>query len=136
MIKHTLLSDLQALVNKIDAIDLPYHKGNHIRIGQVIITERKYDYTVYDKKNNHEYVTFCKTSAVALAKTLADNKNYKSKILELDKKIQKNYMDCMFFRNSLKLAKTVERKEILRTRYEIAKAETKVAKDKLDHFIF
>jgi hypothetical protein len=136
MVKHSLLKDLQDLVNKIDVIDMPYQKGNHIRIGPTIITERRRDYTVYNIKTRQEYVLFCKTSAVALAKDIANNKTNTDRILELDRRIAKNYMDCMFYRHSLSKAKTTERKEILGTRYDIAKAETRNAKDKLDDYIF
>jgi len=136
MIKHSLLKDLQDLVNKIEVIDMPYQKGNHIRIGPTIITERRRDFAVYNTKTKQEFIMFCKTGAVALAKDFANKRSNKSRILELDRRIEKNYMDCMFFRHSLRQAKTQERKDILACRYEIAKAETQSAKDKLDDFIF
>jgi len=136
MIKHSLLKDLQSLVNKIEVIDMPYQKGNHIRIGPTIITERKRDFTVYNTKTGQEYILFCKTGAVALAKDMANNRRNRDRIIELDRRIEKNYMDAMFYKHSLKRAKTSFRQEILATRYDIARAETRAAKDKLDNFIF
>ena len=69
----SLARELENLINnKIDASILPYVKGKSIRIGHVIIREARAGFfLVFDTKENRELgKMFCKTSAVALARTV------------------------------------------------------------------
>lgn len=137
MAEKNLVKDLQDLINKIDTSVLPYQRGNCIRIGHMIVQERKHDYSVYDSKTKKQVaVLFCKTSAVALAKALSNGYNNIKKVQELDQIIEKNYTDCLFYKNTLSRTKDHERKEIIKIRYEIAKKKTQDAREKLDRFIF
>ena len=137
MSKETILKDLQELVDKIELSELPYQKGNTIRIGHMLVQKRKDDYTVYDtKQNKHVARLFCKTSAVALARCLSKGYNPSKKIQELDQIIQKNYIDCLFYKNTIQKTKDSNIKEIIEIRYDIAKKRTQDAREKLDRFIF
>lgn len=137
MADKNIVKDLRDLINKIDVSALPYQKGNCIRVGDVLVQERKHDYTVYDVKSKKQIaVLFCKTSAVALAKTMSTGKDLSRKIKELDKIIEKNYTDCLFYKNTIQKTKDESVKDIVCTRYEIAHRKTQDAKHRLDRFIF
>lgn len=137
MSKETILRDLQDLVDKIELTELPYQKGNTIRIGHMLVQKRKNDYTVYDtKENKHIAHLFCKTSAVALAKCLSQGYDASKRIRELDHIIQKNYIDCLFYKNTINKTKDTTVKEVTSIRYDIARTRTHDAKEKLDRFIF
>ena len=91
MINNKLLKDLEHLINgSVDPSLFPYAKGNSIRIGSFIVRENKKGFfMIYDLSSNAQIAkTFCKTSAVALAKALSQGKSVGKNILEIDKDIQ------------------------------------------------
>lgn len=138
MKKRKLIKDLEFILEKnIDETLFPYKKGNSIRIGHIAIRQTPKDYIVFNCKTNSMVArTFCKSSAVALARTLATGKDFTSRILDLDNVIQKNYIDCIFYKHII--AKTTDdvRREITQTRYEIARHRTQMSRSKLDRYIF
>ena len=134
-----LARELEYLINKnIDTSYFPYVKGKSIRIGHVIVRETKVGFfLVFDTKANKEIAKmFCKTAAVALAKNIARDRNQLNTIKELDKTIEKNYNDAVFHKHMMKVTKDETKFFIAQTRYDIAAARTKEAKDKLDCFIY
>jgi hypothetical protein len=56
--------------------------------------------------------------------------------MDLDNTIQKNYMDALFFTNTIKTTKDDFRKDVSMIRLEIAKLRTAHAKSALDRIIF
>jgi hypothetical protein len=134
-----LIKELEELVNEtIDASMFPYQKGNSIRIGSFIVRSNKRGfYKVYDCAN-HTLVTeaFCKTSAVAIAKTLSQGKTVTENILNIDKDIQKWYNDCIFYKYNMRTTKDDFKYDIILNRYEIAKDRTCRAKEQLDKYIY
>lgn len=137
--KEKLLKELEDLVNgKIDSSLFPYQKGNSIRVGSFIVrVNKKGFYKVYDCINNVLVTeTFCKTSAVALAKALSQGKTAKADILNIDRSIQKWYNDCMFYRYTMRKTKDDFKHDIILTRYEIARDKTSAAKSQLDKYIY
>ena len=121
MINKKVLKELQEIVDgNLDLTMFPYAKGNSIRIGKIIIRSSKNGFLVYDCESNLQVArTFCKTAAVAVARNLAKKKGIDSIniVLDLDNTID-------FKRN------------ISKTRYEIAKDRTNQARQSLDHIIF
>lgn len=139
MINKNLASDLENLINgSLDPSLFPYKKGNSIRIGNFVVrSNKKGFYKVYDLTENKLITeTFCKTSAVAIAKTLAKGKNSSISILKLDKEIQKWYNDCVFYKYTMNKTKDPIKAEITQTRYEIAKFKTTTLKSQLDRIIY
>ena len=69
----TIAQELEALINRnLDTSYFPYVKGKSIRIGHIIVRETSFGFLVFNTKTNKEVdKMFCKTSAVALAKTVA-----------------------------------------------------------------
>lgn len=140
MFKEKILKDLEEILNgSIDPSLFPYQKGNSIRIGSFAVRSNKSGFfKIYDcKENNLVAETFCKSSAVALAKTLSHGrKSNESEILKLDKEIQKWYNDCLFYRHTMKVTKDCTKRDIISSRYDIAKHKTTVAKRELDKYIY
>ena len=129
---------LEDIINQgIEEVALPYVSGNSIRIKHLVVRNSKAGWLVYNS-NTHSQVArlFCKSSAVALAKSLSEGKNKKTTITELDKIIEKNYNDCMFYKNTLEKSTDAVKRAITLDRFEISVSHTKRAKKSLDRFIF
>lgn len=121
----------------LEDIALPYIKGNSIRIKHIIVRKSRNGWLVYDSKTHLQVARlFAKTSAVAMAKSLAEGKGRKAKILELDKIIQKNYTDCMFYRNTLEKCADTFKRAVTESRLESSMVQTRRAKQSLDQIIF
>lgn len=134
-----LVKELETLINNgLDGIYFPYQKGNSIRIGPMIVrSNKKGFYLVYDTRDNIQVArTFCKSSAVAIAKKLAQGTNCVEKILEIDKRIQKFYNDAVFYKYTMNITTDDVKRDITATRYDIAKCETEAARNRLDQYIF
>ena len=136
-----LALELENLINNtIDKSVLPYVKGKSIRIGHVIVRETKVGFfLVFDTKENTEIAKmFCKTGAVALAKSIVSKQNdAEIKIIKsLDDIISKNFNDAIFYKHTIKVTKDTIKKQVAQMRYSVARDATQHAKDKLDTFIY
>lgn len=138
MIDKKVLTDLKDIIEKnIDPSMFPYCKGNSIRIGGFTIRGNKHGYNIYDMKNKeHVSCTFSKTAAVAIAKNLAKGKDIVSEAERLDHVIQKNFNDALFFAHTMRTTRDETKREVVETRYDIAKSRTEDAKRHLDYLIF
>ena len=134
----TLSKKLEDLINSnIDKANLPYVKGNSIRIKNIVIRKSKLGWLVYDTETNLRVgCFFCRSSALAYANSLVKGRQYSNKIKELDHFIEKHYNDCVFYLHTLKQTKDATKKEVARIRYDISYAETKKAAKDLERFIF
>ena len=133
-----LATELENLINNnLDMSFFPYVKGKSVRIKHIVVRETSFGFLVFDTKENREVAkTFCKTSALALAKNVAFDRNRINEIQQLDRFIQKHYNDALFFKHTIRVTKDEERKFVAETRYDIAAAKTREAKEKLDRFIY
>ena len=135
----TIAQELEALINRnLDTSYFPYVKGKSIRIGHIIVRETSFGFLVFNTKTNKEVdKMFCKTSAVALAKTVAKGEcppnDY---IRDLDKVIEKNYNDAVFYKHTMKVTKDDTKFFVAQTRYDIAASKTLYAKEQLDKYIY
>jgi|AntRauTorcE11897_2_1112592.scaffolds.fasta_scaffold09284_2 hypothetical protein len=121
----------------LEDVALPYINGNSIRIKHIIVRKSKNGWLVYNSKTHLQVARlFAKTSAVAMAKSLAEGKSRKDQILELDKVIQKNYTDCMFYKNTLEKCADTFKRAVTQSRLESSMVRTKRAKQSLDSIIF
>lgn len=138
MITENLIRDLETLLQvDLDSTLFPYQKGKSIRIGHIAVRESQQDYKIFDTSTNSLVCkTFSKSSALAIAKNLAKGEFKIKEILSLDDIIRKNYIDCIFYKNSINKTKDSQKKETIKIRYEDAKAKTEVAKQRLDKYIF
>jgi len=134
----TISKELTKLIEEnIDPSMFPYCKGNSIRIGNITIRKNKKGFHIYDiKDKSFIATTFSKTAAVAIAKNLVQGNNITAKAIDLDKTIEKNYSDALFFSHTLRTTRDEIRKEVTETRLDIAKTRTEDAKRHLDYMIF
>lgn len=122
----------------LDETLFPIQRGNNIQIKnyRIYAFKNKYVIKTIDTKERVAE-TFCKASALAIAKNLARNKHFNiNQIKYLDKKIEKHFFDSLFYRNSINNTKDSFKREIIETRLDIAIQETAQAKNNLDRFIF
>lgn len=133
-----VFKELNKLIEEnLDPAMFPYCKGNSIRIGGIVIRENKKGFHIHNiKDKTHIATTFSKTAAVAIAKNLVQGHNITSKAMDLDRTIEKNFSDAMFFSHTLRTTKDEFKKEITETRLDIAKSRTEDAKRHLDYMIF
>ena len=138
MINNKLLKDLEEILNgSIDPVMFPYKKGNSLRIGKYAVRNSKGYYKVFDCETNAQVAQmFCKSSAVALAKSLAKGNDQTTLIKKLDSTIQKWYNDCVFYRHTMKVTKDDFKYDIIATRYDIARDQTDRARQQLDKYIY
>ena len=116
---------------------IPYKKGNSIRIGHYIIRKNKTGYLVYDCVDNRKVDHFwSKSAALAYVKLDLDGQKLHTEIKKLDKTLEKNQIDAMFYRNTIKKASEEIRKSSARVRLDIAEENAYNAKYRLIGLIF
>ena len=116
---------------------IPYKKGNSIRIGHYIIRKNKTGYLVYDCVDNRKVDHFwSKSAALAYVKLDLDGKKLHTEIKRLDKTLEKNQIDAMFYKNTIKKASEEIRKSSARVRLDIAEENAYNAKYRLIGLIF
>lgn len=138
MITNALVKELEDIVNNgIEHSLMPYVKGRSIRIKNFVIRENSKGYLIYDIKENRQVSkTQFKSTAVAIAKTLADGQDLVSTIMQYDQKLTKHYNDAVFYKHSIKNSNDRGQQEVRKIRLELALEQTASIRDKIDHFIF
>ena len=141
MISKTLVKELEVIVNKgLEDSLMPYQKGNSIRIKNMVIryNERK-GYLIYDTSTNTQVAkTQFKSSALAIAKSLASGKNKRvvEDIMQLEHDLAKYYNDAIFYKNAIQKSKNADAREVREIRLEIAIQHSRSLRDKIDKYIF
>ena len=82
--------------------------------------------------------TFLKVSAFAIAK-LHDKGNRSTSVNKIEKedaRFQKNYLDSVFYKNTMKVTKDAARKDTALWRFEIVNQEVKGAKNQIDAIFY
>lgn len=130
---------LEDIVNsKIENYSIPHVRGNSIRIKHLVVRHSKKinAWLVYDTKENLQIARmFCKTSALALAKNIADGKQMDDKIHHLDHYIAKHYNDCVFYKHTMDITEDDIKYFTAKNRFDISFDATKHAKEELDKII-
>ena len=138
--KHNqIIEELSDLINRsIDIADFPYKKGNSIRIGGYAIRKKKSSYIVIDCSTNKVlHQCFSQTAAIALSKKLAkDEYTCYQEIVKLDEVLQKNFIDCIFYSNTIKNTTCEHKRSTTYDRYDIAKYKVEDATLALESHIF
>jgi len=133
-----LADDLKDILSKpIDPTLFPQKVGNKINIGSFSIICHRDKHTVKSYKTNEIVAeTYSKTAAIALVKSLSKRRNNTTQILDLDRIIMKNYIDCMFYKNTMNKSKDETKQWITQTRFDISWEKVNDAKKKLEQFIW
>lgn len=139
MSTETLARDFENIVNKgLETSFLPMVRGNSIRIKNYIV---RYNvtkgYLIYDTDGNNQVArTQFKSSAVAIAKTLAAGKNSVSTILRYDCELSKHQNDIVFYKNMLNNTSDDFVKQVRKVRVDISLEKSRLIRKKIDSFIF
>ena len=138
MTTENLLNDLEEIVNKgLEDSAIPHARGNSIRIKHIVVRKSPKGYLIYDAKENRQVVrTFFKTTAVAIAKNLAQGNDITEKAMEFDNTMLKHYNDAVFYKNCINKSKDPCKREIRRIRLDVAIQESQRVRSLLDRYIF
>ena len=138
MTAENLLHDLEEIVNKgLEDSAIPYQRGNSIRIKHIVVRKSPKGYLIYDAKENRQIVrTYFKTTAVAIAKNLAQGVDITETAMEFDDTMLKHYNDAIFYRNSIRNTSDASKREIRETRLDVAIQESQRVRSLLDRYIF
>ena len=138
MTTEKLLNDLEEIVNRgLEDSAIPHARGNSIRIKHIIIRKSPKGYLIYDAKENKQVVrTYFKTTAVAIAKNLAQGIDITETAMEFDDTMLKHYNDAIFYRNSIRNTSDASKREIRETRLDVAIQESQRVRSLLDRYIF
>ena len=138
MTAENLLHDLEEIVNKgLEDSAIPHSRGNSIRIKHIVVRKSPKGYLIYDAKENRQVTrTIFKTTAIAIAKNLAQGKDLVEQLKEYDNMMSKHYNDAVFYKHSIKKCKDALTKEIRETRLDISIQESRRVRSLLDHYIF
>ena len=138
MTTENLIHDLEEIVNQgLEDSAIPVARGNSIRIKHIIIRKSPKGYLIYDAKENKQVVrTYFKTTAVAIAKNLAQGINITETAMECDELMLKHYNDAVFYKHSIRKTDDEVKKDIREARLDIAIQESQIVRSLLDHYIF
>ena len=138
MTAENLLHDLEEIVNKgLEDSAMPYQRGNSIRIKHIVVRKSPKGYLIYDAKENRQIVrTYFKTTAIAIAKNLAQGVDITQTAIEFDDIMLKHYNDALFYRNSIRNTTDASKREIRETRLDVAIQESRRVRSLLDRYIF
>lgn len=128
------LKDLKDIIDKTD-INIPFVKGKNIRIKNVIIRKTQQGYTIVDMLESKTIgQTFSKVAAIALAKSYLKGKNADN-ILSYDKKIEKHFNDCYFYKHSLRNANSQLKQDLYECRLQVSEQSISQARNALESYI-
>jgi len=138
MISPKVLKDLEEIIEaNLDPTLFPYKKGNSIRIGEYVIRKNCTGYLIYNCQTNKKITNFwSKPAALAYVKGAIDEIKCAENIHRLDKTLEKNEIDSMFYRNTIEKAPEGPRKEAALVRLEIAESNALEARHRLLGLIF
>ena len=138
MTTEQLLNDLEEIVNRgLEDSAIPFARGNSIRIKHVIIRKSPKGYLIYDAKENKQVVrTYFKTTAVAIAKNLAQGIDITETAMEFDDLMLKHYNDAVFYKHSIRNTTDASKREIREVRLDVAIQESQRVRSLLDRYIF
>lgn len=138
MTTEKLLNDLEEIVNRgLEDSAIPYSRGNSIRIKHIVVRKSPKGYLIYDAKENRQIVrTFFKTTAVAIAKNLAQGNDITEKAMEFDNTMLKHYNDAVFYKHCINKSNDPCKREIRRIRLDVAIQESQRVRSLLDRYIF
>ena len=122
MIDERTLQQLEDIVtNSKYLAKIPYQKGNSIRIGKYVIRKNKSGYLIYDCQSHEQKTsTWSKSAALALVKGWEESRSNAPVIRRLDKIVEKNELDAMFYRNTVNKSSDKSRILSAQTRLDIA----------------
>ncbi len=138
MTTEKLIHDLEEIVNRgLEDSAIPVARGNSIRIKHIVVRKSPKGYLIYNAKENRQVVrTYFKTTAVAIAKNLAQGIDITETAMECDELMLKHYNDAVFYKHSIRKTDDEVKKDIREARLDIAIQESQRVRSLLDRYIF
>lgn len=116
---------------------LPIQRGNSIRIKHIVVRKNSRSYLVIDLRYNKQIATFfSKTGAVACAVNSAKGEDNVKYIVNLDRKLQEKYLDCINYKNIINNSDEEEYKQTATIRYQMAWEDLNNIKQSLLDIVF
>lgn len=137
MYNDKLIQDLEKIISQSDVLSIiPIQKGNSIRVGKYIVRTNKSGHLIYDSsKNKLVATTWSKSAALALVESKINNVKNDIAIKKLDRIIEKNDLDSLFYKNTIKKTHDKVKKINAANRLDIAKLNSFSARNKLYQMI-
>lgn len=136
MNKNKIVKQLENLFDNEILYSIPQVNDNTIKIKNWQIVHRDGLYYVSDIKNNRNIATtFTKAAALAIVRAKLSNNKKERYIIELDKTIEKNHIDCAFYKHTIATVKNKTKRFSTITRLEIADQILQGAKKELHSLI-
>jgi hypothetical protein len=131
-----LANKLEELINQnIYKTNVPYVKGNSVRIKNYVVRKSNVGWLVYNTESNKQEARFfCRASALAYISLLIKGATTRH-VFDIDNNIQKHYNDCVFYLHTLKTSKDDIKKDVVKSRYDISYFNTKTATRHLERII-
>lgn len=131
-----LIKEIENLINSpVDGSLFPVKKGNRIFLSECVIKKADGMYEVWrQKKLIARFYT--KIGAIACAKRSKTKSLNLLEIVRLDRLLEKNLNDCVFYREKIQNTKKLEDKQCIIIRFEDSRAHIKEIRDKLRSYIF
>lgn len=118
---------------------VPIGKNTFKYKNYLVVRDQDIGWSVFQVGNTKKHIasTFLKVSAFAVCKahdrfrfsTVDDVKN-------ADAIFERNYLDSIFFKNTIKISKDYDRKDTALWRYEIVHSKARDAKEKIDRIFY
>lgn len=120
-----------------DSVAFPYQKGNSIRIKNIVIRKSAKGYRVFDCETNQLIMTTnFKSTALAVAKNLAEKRNVVDQIKKLDFELLKHYNDILVYRHVIKNSNDLCKTKVRKARLSVSLEKSHAIKEKINDFIF
>lgn len=133
-----IIEELNEIVEKgLSKADLPYKKGNSIRIGKFVIRQRQSSYLIIACTEGSIITeTQCLASALAIVKKLNKGQNIIQDVLFYDHLIAKYRNDLLFYKYTINNTNDLDKKNTAEIRYDDTFHKVEHIKQNLDKFIF
>jgi hypothetical protein len=120
------------------ALDIPYEDKGKIHIKRTLVQPSKRGYVIFDTSKKQKVTeTFSKSGAIAAAKANNDNDTTRLKnVVDLDRQLQKYYMDALFYRNTMRKSKDEFKRELTAVRYDIACEKVTSIRSAIESFVY
>jgi len=128
----------EIIVSGLERMPIPYEKGNSIRVKNIIIRKHNNGYRIFNCKTNKFIAnTFSKTAALAIAKEMASDSNFKVEpLVKLDDQVSKHYNDALFAKRTMENAEDDDRYMTAEIKYDIATQKAWAALADIERYIF
>lgn len=134
---YNLVSAIEELAEAA-ALDIPFEHKGKVHIKHTLVQPSKKGYVVFDTAQKRKLAeTFSKAGAIAAAKAnnAKDTDRFRE-IIEMDYRLQKHYMDAIFYRHTVKRTKDEFKRDFTQIRLDIALDKVNYLKSALEKFVY